>query len=77
MLKTNRKKCDGIICGHIHHAGIENIDGILYLNSGDWMESLTALVEDFDGNWKIINYADLIREEQERQAEERELAQLV
>ena len=52
------RKCDGIICGHIHQAAIKNIEGIEYLNSGDWVESLTALVEDKEGNWKIIKYQE-------------------
>ena len=54
------RKCDGIICGHIHQAAIKNIEGIEYLNSGDWVESLTALVEDNEGNWKIIQYQDCL-----------------
>jgi len=49
-------KYDGIICGHIHRAEIRNIDGIEYKNSGDWVESCTALVETLDGEWKIINW---------------------
>ncbi|MFI3304556.1 MAG: UDP-2,3-diacylglucosamine diphosphatase [Rikenellaceae bacterium] len=47
------KICDGVICGHIHHPEIKMIDGIHYLNSGDWVESLSALTEDYDGNWSI------------------------
>lgn len=47
-------KYDGIICGHIHKAEIRSIDGIEYKNSGDWVESCTALVETLDGEWKII-----------------------
>lgn len=47
---------DGVICGHIHKAEISVIDGIHYMNSGDWVESNTALVENFDGTWKIIEY---------------------
>jgi UDP-2,3-diacylglucosamine pyrophosphatase LpxH len=47
---------DGVICGHIHKAEIRNIDGIEYMNSGDWVESNTALVEDYDGNWSLIHY---------------------
>jgi UDP-2,3-diacylglucosamine pyrophosphatase LpxH len=47
---------DGVICGHIHKAEISNIEGIEYMNSGDWVESNTALVEDYRGNWKIIHY---------------------
>jgi len=56
------RQYDGIICGHIHQPAIENYDGILYLNSGDWVESLSALVEDDEGNWKIEMYDDLIEE---------------
>jgi UDP-2,3-diacylglucosamine pyrophosphatase LpxH len=50
------KKMDGIICGHIHHPANEMIKDIHYLNSGDWVESLTALTEDFNGNWNIFHY---------------------
>ena len=52
------RKCHGVICGHIHQPAIKTIDGIEYLNSGDWVESLTALVEDTEGNWKIIHYQE-------------------
>ncbi len=45
--------CQGVICGHIHQADIKMIGDIQYLNSGDWMESLTALTEDWDGNWTM------------------------
>ncbi len=48
------KHYDGIICGHIHKAEIRNIDGIEYLNCGDWVESCTAVVETMEGEWKII-----------------------
>ena len=44
---------DGVICGHIHHAEIRDIDGTLYCNDGDWVESLTALVEHHDGRLEI------------------------
>ena len=47
---------DGVICGHIHKAEIRFIDGIGYMNSGDWVESNTALVEDMSGQWSIIQY---------------------
>jgi UDP-2,3-diacylglucosamine pyrophosphatase LpxH len=49
-------ECNGIICGHIHKAEIRDIDGIVYMNSGDWVESNTALVETKKGKWKIVNY---------------------
>lgn len=45
---------DGVICGHIHHAEIKEIDGIMYMNTGDWVESCTALCETHDGDWIII-----------------------
>jgi UDP-2,3-diacylglucosamine pyrophosphatase LpxH len=49
--------CDGVICGHIHKAEIKLIDGLEYMNSGDWVESNSALVEDLDGNWSLIYYS--------------------
>ncbi len=56
------KRCDGIITGHIHQAADKMIDGVHYLNSGDWVESMTALAEDFEGHWKIIHYEDWLKE---------------
>lgn len=50
------KSYDGIICGHIHVAEIKNLNGIVYMNSGDWVESCTALVETIDGDWQIIHW---------------------
>jgi UDP-2,3-diacylglucosamine pyrophosphatase LpxH len=47
---------DGVICGHIHHAEIKDIDGIKYMNDGDWVESLTALVEHHNGQWEIVTW---------------------
>ncbi len=51
---AKHKGYDGVICGHIHKAEIRQIDGIEYKNSGDWVESCTALVETLEGEWKII-----------------------
>jgi UDP-2,3-diacylglucosamine pyrophosphatase LpxH len=48
---TKQKGYDVAVCGHIHQPKIEND----YMNSGDFCENSTCLVEDFDGNWKIIN----------------------
>ncbi|WP_309084490.1 UDP-2,3-diacylglucosamine diphosphatase [Chelativorans sp.] len=56
-----RSGVDGVICGHIHHAAMEEIDGIRYMNTGDWVESCTALVEDFDGNFEIVTWAKTAR----------------
>ncbi len=52
------KNCDAIICGHIHQPALKDIDGIMYLNSGDWVESMTALIEDFDGHWDLVYYTE-------------------
>jgi len=57
------KGCDGVICGHIHHPAITMYGDIVYMNSGDWVESLTALVENFEGEWKIVYYSDLVKGE--------------
>lgn len=53
------KGCQGVICGHIHRPEDRVIDGIRYLNSGDWVETMSALVEEYDGSWKILYYKDL------------------
>lgn len=50
------KKADGIICGHIHQAANVYYNHIHYLNSGDWVESLTALTENEQGEWNIVIY---------------------
>ena len=56
--EARRRGVDGVVCGHIHHAEIRTIDGILYCNDGDWVESCTALVEDFDGHLRIVHWAE-------------------
>jgi UDP-2,3-diacylglucosamine pyrophosphatase LpxH len=55
VAKANR--CQGVICGHIHQPANKMIGDIHYLNSGDWVETLSALVEDENGKWEIIYYA--------------------
>jgi UDP-2,3-diacylglucosamine pyrophosphatase LpxH len=50
------RNCDGIICGHIHQPAIRDINGIVYMNSGDWVETMSALTEDYEGNWKLEFY---------------------
>ncbi len=53
--EARRRGAHGVVCGHIHHAEIREIDGVLYCNDGDWVESLTALVEHHDGRLEIID----------------------
>ncbi len=48
---------DGLVCGHIHRAEIRAIEGVLYCNDGDWVESCTALVEHMDGRLEILRWA--------------------
>lgn len=54
--EARRSQVDGVICGHIHHAAIETMDDVRYMNTGDWVESCTALVEDFDGRFSIVTW---------------------
>ena len=58
-----KKGYDGVICGHIHHAEIKEIDGVMYMNDGDWVESCTALVEHMNGKWEIVTWTELIQNE--------------
>lgn len=51
------RDCIGVMCGHIHTPADKWLDGIHYLNSGDWVESLTAIVEHFDGRYELIDFA--------------------
>lgn len=48
----------GVICGHIHTAEIKEINGITYMNDGDWVESCTALVENLDGTFELVHWHD-------------------
>ena len=56
MKLAEARKLDGIICGHIHQEANTWYGNIHYLNSGDWVESLTALVENEQGEWNIVSY---------------------
>jgi UDP-2,3-diacylglucosamine pyrophosphatase LpxH len=55
--EARRRNVHGVVCGHIHHAELRDIDGILYANDGDWVESLTALVEHADGRLEILDWS--------------------
>ena len=60
--EARRRGLDGVVCGHIHHAEMREIEGVLYCNDGDWVESLTALVEHEDGRLEIIDWSQHIRQ---------------
>lgn len=53
---VKKNNYDGIFCGHIHNAKIENMNGIEYMNTGDWVESCTAIVEHESGKFELIEY---------------------
>ncbi|HSR73051.1 MAG TPA: UDP-2,3-diacylglucosamine diphosphatase [Kiloniellales bacterium] len=55
--EARRRGADGVVCGHIHHARAERIDGVTYYNDGDWVESCTALVEDADGRLELLRWS--------------------
>jgi UDP-2,3-diacylglucosamine pyrophosphatase LpxH len=57
--EAKRRGCDGVVCGHIHHAEMREIDGVLYINDGDWVESCTALVEHADGRLELLDWVAL------------------
>ena len=54
--EAHSRNCEGVICGHIHTPDDRMIDGIHYLNDGDWVESCTALVEHHDGRFEILDW---------------------
>jgi UDP-2,3-diacylglucosamine pyrophosphatase LpxH len=57
--EARRRGVDGVICGHIHKAEMRDIDGITYVNDGDWVESCTALIEHLDGRLEILDWGRL------------------
>ena len=60
--EARRAEVDGVICGHIHHAAIETFGDISYINTGDWVESCTAVVEHFDGRMEIVHWPHALAE---------------
>ncbi len=59
--EARRQEADGVICGHIHHAGMRDINGVTYINTGDWVESVTAAVENHDGTFEIIRWSEIMQ----------------
>jgi UDP-2,3-diacylglucosamine pyrophosphatase LpxH len=56
--EAQRRGLDGAVCGHIHRAEISQIDGVLYCNDGDWVESCTTLTEDFNGRLSLLRWTE-------------------
>ncbi|MBK1659675.1 UDP-2,3-diacylglucosamine diphosphatase [Paracraurococcus ruber] len=55
--EAKRRGLDGVVCGHIHHAEMRTVQGVQYMNDGDWVESCTALVEHADGRFELVDWA--------------------
>jgi UDP-2,3-diacylglucosamine pyrophosphatase LpxH len=56
---ARKQGVDMVVCGHIHHAEVRDINGVLYCNDGDWVESCTSLVEDHNGHMRLIEWPKL------------------
>ncbi len=63
--EARRVGADGVVCGHIHHARIANSEGFQYVNTGDWVESCTAVAEHHDGRLEIIRWTEIRAEADE------------
>jgi UDP-2,3-diacylglucosamine pyrophosphatase LpxH len=57
--EARRQGCDGVVCGHIHHAEIRVQDGLLYCNTGDWVDNCTAVAEQADGSLEILRWTQV------------------
>ena len=57
--EAGKRGFDGVVCGHIHRPVIKNINGLLYCNDGDWVESMSALVETYSGKLEIVYWTDI------------------
>jgi len=66
LAEAKRRRLDGVVCGHIHKAEIRSEEGIAYINCGDWVESCTAVAEDFDGKLEVIHGLDWLAELDQR-----------
>ncbi|NMA99091.1 MAG: UDP-2,3-diacylglucosamine diphosphatase [Phyllobacteriaceae bacterium] len=62
---------DGVICGHIHFADMHERLGVHYINTGDWVESCTAIVENFNGQFELIKWTEMVTGDSRRGAQKR------
>ncbi len=58
---ANQRGCTGVMCGHIHTPADKMLGQVHYLNSGDWVESLTAIMEDHDGHMELIEFSEFVK----------------
>jgi UDP-2,3-diacylglucosamine pyrophosphatase LpxH len=66
--EADRADVDGVICGHIHHADMHDKYGTRYINTGDWVESCTAVAENADGQFELITWKDKVAAPKRRRA---------
>ena len=59
---AQQRGCTGVMCGHIHTPADKMLGKVHYLNSGDWVESLTAVVEHWDGRYELVNFVEFARQ---------------
>ena len=59
--EARRRDCAGVICGHIHKPEIRPVDDVLYCNTGDWVESISALVEHKDGRLELLHWSEMMQ----------------
>jgi len=67
-LEAKHSNVDGVICGHIHHADMHDHYGTRYINTGDWVESCTAIVEHHDGEFELIRWTEMASPKSEHQS---------
>ncbi|MET0315086.1 MAG: UDP-2,3-diacylglucosamine diphosphatase [Hansschlegelia sp.] len=67
--EARKHEVDGVICGHIHHAAIQQMNGVIYVNTGDWVESCTAIAEHEDGRFELIRWGERRGAEADRSSE--------
>ena len=58
--RARRAGVDGVVCGHIHQPAIKSVNGTLYCNDGDWVESCSALVEHVSGQLEVVRWPDAV-----------------
>ena len=56
--EATRSNVQGVICGHIHHAAMHDDFGVRYINTGDWVESCTGVVERYSGQFEIVRWTE-------------------
>ncbi len=71
--EARRRNADGVICGHIHRAASRDMNGVHYINCGDWVESCTAVAETAEGEFVHIDWHDVMAARKRQPAPLREI----